>query len=77
MNTGLIDVKRAVADNAPVSFVYFRDGELWYATAFSEMFPVPVEDTQGAVFKNHDKAILFMRWMNKHNKNIKEAKECA
>lgn len=77
MQTGLIDVKRAAANNAAVHFIYYRDGELWYGTEFDETFPVPIEDTQGALFKNRDKAILFMRWMNKHNKNIKEAKECV
>ena len=77
MNTGPIDVKRAVSNNGAVHLIYYRDGELWYVTDFDETFPVPIEDTKGALFNHRDKAILFMRWMNKHNKNIKEAKECA
>ncbi len=65
-----IDVKRAVSDNKKVRFVKFFDGELWYKTEFNEEFSIPLSDTKGATFLFEDRAILFMRWMNKHNRDM-------
>ena len=64
----LIDVKRAVTENRRVRFVYYRDGSLWYSTEFDEIFPVPIDDIGGATFLADDKALLFMRYMNRFNK---------
>lgn len=57
-----------------VSFLSFADGELWYMTEDGFEFPVPVEDTQGAVFLNKDNALLFMRWIRRHMEMIEQAK---
>jgi hypothetical protein len=48
-----------------VRFVCYRDGDLWYTTECGFSFPVPVEDAGVGTFLNVDKAILFMRWINK------------
>lgn len=69
-----IDVKRAVVDNKRVKFEYYRDGDLWYSTEHGEEFPVPVSDVGTATFKREDKAILFMRYMNKYNSMVEKAR---
>jgi len=63
----MIDVKEAVKNNRKVHFKYYRDGSLWYETAFGEVFPVPVSDIGNATFLPSDKGILFMRYMRKWN----------
>jgi len=65
-----MNLKDQVKDKT-VRFEYFRDGELWYRvyeTGF--LFPVPVNDTDGATFKNEDKALLFMRYIRKYLKKM-------
>lgn len=59
-------VKEMVKGGKKVTFSYFYGGDLWYKTECGFEFPVPVEDTSGAVFRAEDKAILFMRWIRKH-----------
>lgn len=58
-----MSIKQHVAGQA--HFQYFREKELWYKTDSGFLFPVPVSDTQSAVFNRDDKAILFMRWIRK------------
>ncbi len=65
----MIDIKRAVLDSHKVTFMHFRDGQLWYETDFNEPFPVPVSDAGTATFLAHDKAIFFMRYMRKWNQD--------
>ncbi len=57
-----------------VKFSFYCDGELWYTTECGFQFPVPINDTGTATFKNEDKAMLFMRWIRKHLAVIQEAK---
>lgn len=66
----MIDIKRAVSEDRKVRFQYYRDGSLWYQTAFFEIFPVPIDDIGNATFLNEDKAILFMRYMRKFNEKL-------
>ena len=68
--TNKIDVKRAVSDSRRVTFEFYRDSQLWYKTEFDEVFPVPIEDIGNATFLSEDKAIFFMRYMNKYNKSL-------
>lgn len=68
-NLKLIDIKRAVSENRKVKFKYFRDNILYYETEYGEIFPVPVSDTDQATFNAEDKALYFMRWMKKFNKD--------
>lgn len=56
-----------------VSFLSLADGALWYVTDDGFEFPVPLEDTKGAVFLNKDRALLFMRWIRKHMEMIEQA----
>lgn len=49
------------------SFVYFRDGALWYRTAVTGLlFPVPVEDVASAQVLATERGIFFMRWIRKY-----------
>lgn len=73
LNTGKIDVKRAVSENRRVRFVHFHDGNLWYVTEFQELFPVPVSDLGTATAHAEDKALLFMRYMRKWNNETENA----
>lgn len=60
-----------------VTFVEYRNGELWYTTECAFEFPVPISDTGNATFKATDKAIFFMRWIREHIIVIKEATKLA
>jgi hypothetical protein len=70
-----MSIKDMVGNGKNVTFVRYQHNELWYKTECGFEFPVPLSDTQEAVFLNHDKAILFMRWIRKHIDNIQLAKE--
>lgn len=64
------DVKSMVSDNKRVRFVHYANGELWYSTECGFEFPVPISDTGTAIFLAEDRAMLFMRWINRHMKAI-------
>jgi hypothetical protein len=64
-----------VSNDGQVSFVRYRDGELWYATDDGFEFPVPVADIGNATFLARDKALLFMRYMRKHLQMIEQARQ--
>ena len=68
-------LKDMVKDKKTVSFEFYRKGELWYSTECGFMFPVPIEDTGDGTFLKNDKALLFMRYIRKHLKDIQEAPE--
>lgn len=67
----MIDIKKAVTMDRTVTFSYYRDGSLWYMTHFGDLFGVPIEDIGNATFLAEDKAILFMRYMRRHNDQLK------
>jgi hypothetical protein len=72
MNTkGMIDIKRAVSSNNVVQFDCYQSGNLFYKTAYNEIFMVPISDTGDGIFKDRDKAIYFMRYMRKWNESLK------
>jgi len=71
----MIDIKRAILNKKVVTFQFYKDGELWYATEFNEEFPVPIEDIGNATFLNVDKASLFMRYMRMWNKKVSTNEE--
>lgn len=60
-----------------VYFEYAYDGALWYKTTDGFEFPVPFEDTKGAMFREEDNAIYFMRWIRKHVETIAENVKAA
>ena len=48
-------------------FECYRDSALWYRTSETRLlFPVPIEDTAGAIFKADDAAVFFMRWIRRY-----------
>jgi hypothetical protein len=69
----MIDVKRAVINQFEVTYLYYKDRQLWYTTEFAEVFPVPIEDLGTATLYPKEKAIFFMRYMNKYNKELADA----
>lgn len=66
----MYNLKEMVSGGKQVRFVRFRKGELFYETECGFEFPVPVEDTGDASFLAEDKAMMFMRYIRKHIKNI-------
>lgn len=56
-------------------FVYYRDRALFYETDGGFQFPVPIEDASSATFNKEEKAILLMRYIRKHLKNMDDAKD--
>ena len=55
-----------------VKFVHYQDGNLIYRCEDNFEFPVPISDCGSARFPDHEKAILFMRWIRKHMVYIEE-----
>ena len=72
-----MNVKDMVKDNKKVKFLRYQNNELWYVTECGFEFPIPISDTGEAAFQAEDKALLFMRWINKHVKFISESKKEA
>lgn len=70
----MLTVKDMVKDNKQVSFVRYREGELWYRTEDGFEFPVPVADVGGATLLASDKALLFMRYIRKHIDMLNQAR---
>lgn len=65
-------IKDLVRDKEAV-FVEYHDGNLWYRIEGNDFnFPIPIEDTKGAVFHARVKAIRLMRWVRKHVDLINE-----
>lgn len=71
------NVKDMVRDGKRVRFLFYRQKELWYETQDGFKFPVPVEDTGDGIFLPEDKAMLFMRYINKQIKLIKDERSIA
>jgi hypothetical protein len=71
----MTSIKDMVGGDKQVSFVRYRDGELWYATDDGFEFPVPVADIGNATFLARDKALLFMRYMRKHLEMVAQARQ--
>lgn len=69
-----MSIKEMVSNGKKVTFVRYQQKELWYITEDGFEFPVPISDTGDAAFLDSDKAILFMRWISKHIKNIEQAR---
>jgi hypothetical protein len=60
--------------NKKVTFLFFKEDELWYTTECGFEFPVPTNDVGTAAMNAQDKAILFMRWIRKHIALIEQAR---
>lgn len=69
-----MSIKDMVKDKE-VTFLFYKEKELWYTTECGFEFPVPIDDTGTGAFNNKDKALLFMRWIRKHLDTIEEGKE--
>lgn len=69
-----MSIKEMVADGRKVRFVRYRKNELWYSTECGFEFPVPLEDAGDATFLAEDKAMLFMRYIRKHQQLLAEAR---
>lgn len=67
-------LKEMVVNKQKVTFRYYRDGELWYATECGFEFPVPINDTGTGIFRAEDRAIRFMRWLRRQIQVIEEAR---
>lgn len=68
------DLKKMVVDGKKVNFSFYRDGNLWYEAENGFIFPVPISDIGTATFNKEEKAILMMRYIQKHLKIIEEWK---
>lgn len=69
-----MNISNMVSGDKTVKFVCFKHNELWYTTECGFEFPIHISETNGAEFRNEDKAIFFMRWIRKHIKLIYNAK---
>ncbi len=71
----MLNIKDMVKDNKQVTFIHFKEGELWYRTADGFEFPVPAADIGNATMLASDKALLFMRYIRKHIDMLHEARQ--
>lgn len=71
-------IKEFVKNNTAY-FTHYFDGDLWYAVKYKDgfneelaefAFPVPINDCGNATFLAEDKAMLFMRYINKQLKAL-------
>lgn len=69
-----MNIKEMVKDGKSVTFIHYRDSELWYRTECGFEFPVPISETGNATFLAKDRAMLFMRYIRKHIEMLSEAK---
>ncbi len=68
-------IKDMVKDNQRVSFLFYRDGQLWYATECGFEFPVPISEAGTATFAAQDRAILFMRYIRRYIEYLGKSRE--
>jgi len=68
-------IKEMVQNNQMVTFRFYRDGRLWYATECGFEFPVPIDEAGTATFLAQDRAILFMRYIRKYLEFLKKSRE--
>ena len=66
-------IKEMVVNNQKVTFRFYRDGQLWYATECGFEFPVPISEAGTATFFAEDRAILFMRYIRKYMEFLKKS----
>ncbi|MDF2435462.1 MAG: hypothetical protein JWP44_5093 [Mucilaginibacter sp.] len=69
-----MNIKDMISNGKQVTFVRYKDGELWYATECGFEFPVPISDIGDATFLASDRAMLFMRYIRKHVDMIEKAR---
>lgn len=65
---------RDIVKDQNAHFVFYRDRALFYETDNGFQFPVPIEDAGSATFNKEEKAIILMRYIRKHLKNVDEAR---
>ncbi|HEY8026392.1 MAG TPA: hypothetical protein VIF60_17710 [Burkholderiaceae bacterium] len=69
-----MSIKEMVNGDKHVTFIFYKDSELWYRTNCGFEFPVPISDTGSATLFAQDRAILFMRYIRKQIAMIELAK---
>ena len=69
-----MNIKEMVKGDKRVTFIHYKDSELWYCTECGFEFPVPISDTGNATFFAQDRAMLFMRYIRKQIALLAEAK---
>lgn len=69
-----MNIKEMVKGDKSVTFIFYKDSELWYRTDCGFEFPVPISDTGNATFLAKDRAMLFMRYIRKQIALLEEAK---
>jgi hypothetical protein len=67
-------LKEMVASGKKVRLVFYRGGELHYATECGFLFPVPICEVGTATFLAEDKAILFLRYIRRQLELVERAK---
>lgn len=69
----MVNIKDCVGKDKNVTFVKFQNNEMWYECDNGFQFPIPLYDLQEATFLAKDKSSLFLRWITRQIKVIKEA----
>ena len=56
-----MSIEEMMKDGKTETFLYYKDGELWYRTAAGFDYPAPIEEKGAATYLLHEKAMHFMR----------------
>lgn len=66
-------IKDYVSGDKVVTFLYYKDYDLYYTTDCGLIFKVPIEDCGEAPFNATERAMLMMRYIRKHLEQLKSA----
>lgn len=77
-----VKITASILKDNYVNFQFYRDGDCWYRLTYADEtgikdfdFPVPVSDLGTATLPAQDKALLYMRYMNKWLKTLSAGNE--
>ena len=67
-------LRELVGPDKKVTFSHYKEGSLWYQCDNGFSFPVPISDTDDAMFLAKDNSVVLMRWIRRHLKYLEEVK---
>jgi len=71
----IFNIKSMVENNRKAKFIRYANGNLIYSTECGFEFPVPIEDLGNATINNEEKALMLMRYIRKHIKEVEEVEK--
>ena len=70
-----MDIREMVKGDKRVTFIHYKDSELWYSTECGFEFPVPLEDVGDSTLNATESAMLFVKYIRAHLKVVEQAQD--